>query len=103
MLSLVAPYIAEEMWERLGHQPAIALAGWPTVDEALLVADSVVAIIQINGKIKERIEVSPTISDHDLEAAAMGHPTIVDSLVGTSIIKIVTRAPKIVNIVINNT
>jgi leucyl-tRNA synthetase len=101
MLSLVAPYTAEEMWERLGHKPAIALAGWPAVDEALLVADSVVAVIQINGKIKERIEVSPMISDSDLEAAAIGHPMIVEALVGLSINKIITRAPKIVNIVIN--
>jgi leucyl-tRNA synthetase len=102
MLSLVAPFIAEEMWERLGHKPAVALAGWPVVDEALLVADSVVAVIQINGKIKERIEVSPTITDGELEEVALSHPTIVEALVGTSVLKIVTRAPKIVNIVINN-
>jgi leucyl-tRNA synthetase len=102
MLSLVAPYVAEEMWERLGHKPAIAMAGWPSVDESLLVADSVVAVIQINGKIKERIEVSPTISDQDLEMAATGHPTIVEALDGVIINKIITRAPKIVNIVINN-
>ncbi|MFZ3021771.1 MAG: class I tRNA ligase family protein, partial [Candidatus Nanopelagicaceae bacterium] len=102
MLSLVAPFIAEEMWERLGHQPGIALAGWPEVDESLLVADSVVAVIQINGKIKERIEVSPLISDTDLEHAALAHPTIIEALADTVISKIVTRAPKIVNIVINN-
>jgi leucyl-tRNA synthetase len=102
MLSLVAPYVAEEMWERLGHKPAIALAGWPHVDESLLVADSVIAVIQINGKIKERIEVSPSISDQDLEAAATGNPTIVEALNGVMINKIITRAPKIVNIVINN-
>ena len=100
MLSLVAPYTAEEMWERLGHQPAIALAGWPVVDEALLVADSVIAIVQINGKIKERLEVSPTISDADLEAMAMSHSTIVADLTGTTIAKIITRAPKLVNIVV---
>ena len=100
MLSLVAPYTAEEMWERLGHKPAIALAGWPSVDETLLVADSVIAVIQINGKIKERLEVSPTISDSDLEAQALAHPTIAKELAGTTINKIITRAPKLVNIVI---
>ena len=51
MLSLVAPFTAEEMWERLGHKPAIATAGWPAVDPALLVDDEVEAVIQINGKI----------------------------------------------------
>ena len=100
MLSLVAPYTAEEMWERLGHKPAIALAGWPSVDETLLVADSVIAVIQINGKIKERLEVSPTISDSDLEAQALAHPLIAKELAGATISKIITRAPKLVNIVI---
>jgi leucyl-tRNA synthetase len=102
MLSLVAPFTAEEMWERLGHKPCVALAGWPVVEESLLVAEEVVAVVQINGKIKERIEVSPLISDADLESAALTHPGIVSALQGSSIVKVITRAPKIVNIVINN-
>jgi leucyl-tRNA synthetase len=99
MLSLVAPFTAEEMWERLGHKPAVALAGWPQVDEKLLVADSVEAVIQINGKIKERIEVSPTISDAELEALALAHPTIVAELGANPPKKVIARAPKLVNIV----
>ena len=102
MLSLVAPYTSEEMWERLGHKPAVALAGWPTVDPSLLVDESVVAIIQINGKIKERIEVSPSISDADLEKKAMDHPVIVEALKGATVLKVIARAPKLVNIVINS-
>ena len=99
MLSLVAPFTAEEMWERLGHKPAVALAGWPQVDEKLLVADSVEAVIQINGKIKERIEVSPTITDAELEALALAHPTIVAELGANPPKKVIARAPKLVNIV----
>jgi leucyl-tRNA synthetase len=102
MLSLVAPFTAEEMWERLGHAPCVALAGWPKVDPVLLVADSVIAVVQINGKIKERLEVSPLITDAELEAEALAHATIREALVGSSVLKVVTRAPKIVNIVINN-
>jgi leucyl-tRNA synthetase len=102
MLSLVAPYTAEEMWDRLGHQPAVALAGWPVVDEKLLVADAVEAVIQINGKIKERLEVAPTISDAELEAQALALPAIVAELGGVKPVKIITRAPKLVNIVIPN-
>ncbi len=102
MLSLVAPYTSEEMWERLGHRPAVALAGWPTVDPTLLVDESVVAIIQINGKIKERIEVSPSITDGDLEKQAMAHPVIVEALKGVTVLKVIARAPKLVNIVINS-
>ena len=102
MLSLVAPYTSEEMWERLGHKPAVALAGWPKVDPALLVDDSVIAIIQINGKIKERIEVSPAITDAELEKQAMAHPVIVEALKGATVLKVIARAPKLVNIVINS-
>jgi len=102
MLSLVAPYTAEEMWDRLGHQPAVALAGWPVVDEKLLVADAVEAVIQINGKIKERLEVSPTISDSELQAQALALPAIAAELGGVTPVKIITRAPKLVNIVIPN-
>jgi len=99
MVSLVAPFTAEEMWERLGHKPAVALAGWPLVDQKLLVADSVEAIIQINGKIKERIEVSPSITDAELEALALAHPTIVAELGTNAPKKVIARAPKLVNIV----
>ncbi len=99
MLSLVAPFTSEEMWERLGHKPAVALAGWPIVDPALLVADSIEAVIQINGKIKERIEVSPTITDAELEALALAHPTIIAELGANAPKKVIARAPKLVNIV----
>jgi leucyl-tRNA synthetase len=102
MLSLVAPFTAEEMWERLGHKPCVALAGWPAVDEKLLVADAVTVVVQINGKIKDRIDVAPSITDADLEAAALALPSIVEALAGATINKIITRAPKLVNIVINN-
>lgn len=100
MLSLVAPFTAEEMWERLGHKPAIATAGWPAVDPTLLVDDEVEAVIQINGKIKDRMNVSPTISDADFEAAALALPSIIAELNGATPKKVIARAPKLVNIVL---
>ena len=99
-LSLVAPYTAEDMWERLGHKPAVALAGWPTIDESLLKADNVTVVLQISGKIKERIEVSPDISQSDLEALALNNDVIKAEIAGATIKKIITVAPKLVNIVI---
>ena len=99
-LSLVAPFTAEEMWSLLGHQPSVALAGWPTIDPALLTEDAVIAILQINGKIKDRIEVSPDISDADLEKIALANPEIAAALAGATIVKTIVRAPKLVNIVI---
>jgi leucyl-tRNA synthetase len=99
-LSLVAPFTAEEMWELLGHAPAVALAGWPVVDPALLVADAVTVILQVNGKIKDRIEVSPDISEADLEKLAMENAEIRAAIAGASISKVIVRAPKLVNIVL---
>jgi len=99
-LSLVAPYTAEDMWERLGHKPAVALAGWPTIDESLLGADSVTVVLQVSGKIKDRIEVSPNISQSDLEKLALANDLIKAEIAGATIKKIITVAPKLVNIVI---
>lgn len=99
-LSLIAPYTAEEMWERLGHQPSVALAGWPVVDPALLTEDSVTAIFQINGKIQSRVEVAPNISDAELEEMALQDSEILVALSGAQPKKIITKAPKFVNIVI---
>ena len=99
-LSLMAPYTSEEMWERLGHKPAVALAGWPTVDPALLEADSVTVILQVNGKIVDRIEVSPNISDADLEKLGMENDKLQAAIGGAAIKKSIVKAPKLVNIVI---
>jgi leucyl-tRNA synthetase len=99
-LSLVAPYTAEEMWECLGHKPAIAKAGWPVVDKSLLGADNVIAILQINGKIKDRIEVSPNVTKEELEKLAIDNPEIKAALSGVAVKKVITVTPKLVNFVI---
>ena len=99
-LSLMAPFTAEEMWANLGHKPAVALAGYPKVDEKLLVADAVTVILQVNGKIKDRIEVSPTITERELEELALQNSEIKAAISGSEVKKIITRAPKLVNIVI---
>ena len=100
LLSLVAPYTAEEMWERLGHQPAVARAGWPSVDPALLVEDTVTAVVQIQGKVKARLEVAPDISEDDLEQLALADPGVVRAIDGRAVRKVIVRAPKLVNIVV---
>ena len=58
-LSLVAPYVAEEMWERLGRAPSVANASWPSVDQSLLVTESVTCVVQIQGKVRGRLQVPP--------------------------------------------
>ncbi|WP_433516967.1 leucine--tRNA ligase [Nonomuraea sp. CA-143628] len=98
MLSLVAPYTAEEGWERLGHEGGVGRAGWPTADPALLVQESVTCVVQVAGKVRERLEVSPDISEADLKALALGSEKVQSYLTGEPR-KVIVRAPKLVNIV----
>jgi len=100
MLSLVAPYTSEEMWARLGHEPAVALAPWPTVDPALLVEDSVESVVQVNGKIKARLEVAPTITEEELRTLAMSQQSVIDAIGDAELKVVVVRPPKLVNIVL---
>ena len=100
MLSLVAPYTAEEMWDRLGHQPTVALAPWPQVDPKLLVEDSVQCVIQVNGKIKERLEISPNISESEMRELAMSQASVIEAITGQNIKVVVVKPPKLVNIVL---
>ena len=98
-LSLVAPYVAEEMWERLGHAPSVASATWPTVDPALLVTQSVTCVVQVQGKVRGRLEVPPGISEDELRARALAEESVVRALGGREITKVIIRAPKLVSIV----
>jgi len=100
MLSLVAPYTAEEMWNRLGHQPTVALAPWPQVDPKLLVEDFVQCVIQVNGKIKERLEISPDITEDDMRELAMSQASVIEAITGKNIKVVVVKPPKLVNIVL---
>ena len=99
MLSLVAPYTAEEMWSRLGHQPTVALAGWPAVEESLLVQESVTCVVQVAGKVRARFEVSPDISEDALRELALIDAAVVRSLDGRDVRTVIVRAPKLVNVV----
>jgi leucyl-tRNA synthetase len=99
MLSLVAPYTAEDMWARLGHAPSVARAGWPAVDESLLVEDAVICVVQVAGKVKDRLEVSPSIGEDDLRELALESDAVVAALEGRGIRTVVVRAPKLVNVV----
>jgi len=99
LLSLFAPYTAEECWEVLGHPPSVALAGWPAADPALLVEDLVTCVVQVSGKVRDRVEVPPGISDDELRALALAAPGVARALDGRSIRTVIVRAPKLVNVV----
>ncbi len=88
------------MWHALGYNNPVLTAGFPQVDESLLVDDTVTAIVQIKGKVKARLEVSKDISEAELEKQALEDETIAKLVEGSEIRKVIVRAPKLVNIVI---
>jgi leucyl-tRNA synthetase len=99
LLSLFAPYTAEECWALLGHQPSVATAGWPTADPALLIEDQVTCVVQVNGKVRDRLEVPPGIGEADLRELALAAPGVTRALAGRGVKTVIVRAPKLVNIV----
>ncbi|MDR1710554.1 MAG: leucine--tRNA ligase [Propionibacteriaceae bacterium] len=98
-LSLVAPYVAEEMWEVLGHAPSVANATWPQADPALLVQESVTCVVQVQGKVRAKLEVSPEVTEEELTKLALADPGVQRSLDGRGVRKVVVRLPKLVSIV----
>lgn len=100
LLSLVAPYTAEDMWVLLGHEPSVIRAGWPPVDEALLVEDTVTAVVQVKGKVRDTLEVPADITAEDLEARARASQKVRNFIGDAEIVKVIVREPKLVNLVI---
>jgi leucyl-tRNA synthetase len=99
MTAPVAPHIAEELWGKLGHTGTLSFVDFPTADPALLVDDTVTCVVQIQGKVRDRIEVAADIGDAELEQQALASPKVVAALDGRSVRKVIVRAPKLVNIV----
>ena len=97
-LSMFAPHAAEDMWSLLGHEPFVGLQEFPVADESLLVEDTIVAVVQINGKVKERLDVSPDISEAELSERALA--AVAGALEGKTIRTTIVRPPKLVNIVV---
>ncbi|MCA2209699.1 leucine--tRNA ligase [Nocardia sp. NEAU-G4] len=99
MLAPLAPHIAEELWERLGHNASLAHGPFPTADPALLVADSVEYPIQVKGKVRSRIQVPADADPAAIEAAALADEKVVALLEGAAPRKVIVVPGKMVNIV----
>ncbi|VXC28242.1 Leucine--tRNA ligase [Microbacterium sp. 8M] len=97
MLDLVAPHTAEEMWEVLGHEPSVGLVTWRQADPLLLVEDTATCAVQVNGKVRATLEVPAKIGEADLEALARADEKVQRALDGKEIVRVIVRAPKIVN------
>ncbi|WP_280409839.1 leucine--tRNA ligase [Nocardia brasiliensis] len=99
MLSCVAPYTAEEAWERLGRAASVTEHGWPQCDPALIVADKVTCVVQVAGKVRDRLEVPVDITAGALRALALASAKATVALRGADIADVIVRAPNVVNIV----
>lgn len=101
MVAPIAPHIAEELWERLGHQGGIARVAFPVVtDESLLAAEEVTCVVQVAGKVRAKVSVDPEISEADLQAKVLAEPAVVKLLDGREPKRIIVRAPKLVSLVL---
>lgn len=98
-LSLVAPYVAEEMWAELGLPPSVAQSQWPVADPQLLVADSVTMVVQVQGKVRAKLDVSPAITEDEATALALADAGVQRALDGREVVKVICRLPKMVSIV----
>ena len=99
MISPLAPHIAEELWNRLGHSSSLAREPFPVVtDESLLVEEEITAVVQINGKY--RLQVPQSISGEELEKQALETEVVQRALAGSEPLKVIVREPKLVNVVI---
>ncbi|OKJ23793.1 leucyl-tRNA synthetase [Streptomyces sp. CB00316] len=99
LIAPLAPHIAEELWRRLGHTESVVHQDFPVADPAYVVDETVTCVVQIKGKVRARLEISPSITDEELEALALADEAVVAALGGAGIRKVIVRAPKLVNIV----
>lgn len=101
LLAPIAPHIGEELWSRLGNEGSITYVSWPKYDEHHLVEDTLEIVIQINGKVRERMMVARDTSQKELEELALANETIQAQIEGKTIRKIIAVPNKLVNIVAN--
>jgi len=99
LVSLFAPYTAEESWQLLGHKPSVARTTWPTADPALLTQEKVTCVVQVNGKVRDKLEVSPQIGEDELRELALVAPGVIRTLGDQQVNRVIVRAPKLVSIV----
>lgn len=98
-LSLFAPYVAEEMWEALGQAPSVANSTWPTADTSLTVEESVTMVVQIQGKVRAKLEVSPEITEDEAMELALADAGVQKWLDGRPVAKVIARLPKMLSLV----
>jgi leucyl-tRNA synthetase len=100
LLAVMSPHVTAELWEqRHPGEPSVHLQAWPSFDPELIRQDTVTMVIQVNGKVRDRIDVDAGISEGDAEAAALASAKVIDALGGAAPKRVVVRPPRLVNVV----
>ncbi len=101
MMAPMAPFISEELWrEVLGHDESVHLSAWPAFDPAMVVQEQVTMIVQVNGKVRDKISVSADISEDDARELALASENATRAVAGGEVAKVIVKAPKLVSIVV---
>ncbi|MFO7249077.1 MAG: leucine--tRNA ligase, partial [Bacillota bacterium] len=100
LLAPFAPHIAEELWHRIGHADSVHAQPWPTWDEAALAADEVEIVVQVNGKVRDRVVVPANASREEIEAAVLAQEKVKAHLAGKTVKKVIVVPGKLVNLVV---
>jgi leucyl-tRNA synthetase len=99
MIAPIAPHLAEELWDKLGHEGTVAYTPFPVADPQYLVADEVTCVVQVAGKLRDKLQVSPDISEDELRELALAAEGVQRALDGRGVRTVIVRAPKLVNVV----
>ncbi len=100
LLAPIAPHVTEELWHHLGHDESIHMQPWPEFDPDVAAEDVVTMVVQVNGKVRDRIEVSVSITEDEARTAALSAEKVQSWLEQGEVRKVITRPPNLVNIVV---
>jgi leucyl-tRNA synthetase len=100
LLAPMAPHLAHELWERTGHETMLALEPWPTWDESLVAESIVTMVIQVNGRVRDRVDVPADISAVEAERLALGLERVQGWIDGAAVRKVIARPPNLINFVV---
>jgi leucyl-tRNA synthetase len=100
MMSPFAPHTAEELWEQFGHPGTLSSARWPTYDTEAAKAEEIVIPVQVNGKVRARLTVAPTVSGQELEQLALAHPAVLPYIQGKTVRRVVIATGRLISVVV---
>ena len=101
MLSPIVPHITQQLWNELGHDELLAQTKWPACDESALVRDEIELMVQVNGKLRSKINVSANANNGEIEAMALADEKIKTNIEGKTVRKVIVVPGRLVNIVAN--